>query len=270
MVYRGRAMMARPMNWWIRGYLLFAAFQGFGIGLTGMVIPSEMQIPLRLSPLNARFVAALYIAGGIGVLLAALRKQRSEARIFVIGFGAATLLILLITLLHWSDFMADQLPHRPVWIFDYVVDPILALALVALAGLWPPRNGVRHRLSTLLIIQAVVFGALGLLLVLAPESAALYWPWTLPPVAGQLYGCFFLTFCIGAALAAREAASGAVRDFLVASLGLTVLVLLASALHLDRFKAEPVTGLWFAAFGVGALVFAAALVVQRRGLEWRG
>jgi hypothetical protein len=258
--------MERPMNWWIRGYLLFAAVQGFGIGLTGMLVPSEMQIPLRLSPLNTRFVAALYIAGGIGVLLAALRKRRSEARIFVVGFGLATLLILVVTVLHWSDFMADALPHRAVWIFDYVVDPILALAVVLLGGLWPPRLGVRHQLRPLLIVQAVVFGALGLLLVLAPDVAAAYWPWALPPVAGQLYGCFFLTFCIGAGLAAGEESSAAVRDFLVASLGLTLLVLLASALHADRFKAEPVTWVWFAAFSLGAVVFASALVMQRRGL----
>ena len=60
--------MERPMTWWIRAYLVFAAVQGFGIGLTGLIVPAEMQIPLRITPLNTRFVAALYIAGGIGVL----------------------------------------------------------------------------------------------------------------------------------------------------------------------------------------------------------
>src|SRR5262249_3205509 len=91
----------RPMNWWVRGYLLFAAVQGFGIGLTGLLVPAEMQIPLRITPLNARFVAALYVAGGIGVLLAALSRRRAEARLFVVGFGVATLLIFLLTALHW-------------------------------------------------------------------------------------------------------------------------------------------------------------------------
>ena len=76
------------MTWWIRGYLLFAAVQGFGIGLTGLIAPAEMQIPLRITPLNTRFVAALYVAGGIGVLLAALSRRRSDARLFVVGFGA--------------------------------------------------------------------------------------------------------------------------------------------------------------------------------------
>jgi hypothetical protein len=253
------------MNWWIRGYLLFAVVQGFGIGLTGMLLPSEMQIPLRLSPLNARFVAALYLGGAIGVLLAAFRPRRADARLFVIGFGSATLLILIITLLHWSEFMADPLPHRVVWIFDYVVDPALALLLVPLAGLWPDKRGTKHALTPLLNVEAFIFGVLGLLLVLAPDLAATYWPWTLSPVvAGQLYGCFFLTFSIGAFFAAREASTRAVGDFLISSLGLALLVLLASALHFDRFKPEPVTWIWFGSFGVAALVFGLALLRQRQ------
>ncbi len=254
------------MNWWIRGYLLFAAVQGFGIGLTGLIAPAEMQIPLRITPLNARFVAALYVAGGIGVLLAAVTRRRSEARLFVVGFSLATLLILVLTVLHWSDFMADPLPHRPVWIFDYVVDPLLGLALVPAMGLWPPRHAVRHSLTPLLWVEAAVFGALGLMLLLLPDVAAAYWPWNLPPVLGQLYACFILTFAVGAALAARETDPRAIRDFLIASLGLCLLALLASLLHLDRFKAEPITVIWFAAFSVGAVAFVAGLA---RFARWR-
>jgi hypothetical protein len=254
-------------DWAVRAYLLFASVQGFGIGLTGLLLPSEMQIPLRLSPLNARFVAALYVAGGVGVLLAAASPRRTTARLFCVGFGFATLMILCLTLLHWSDFMDDALPHRPVWIFDYVVDPIVALVLVPLTGLWPPRRGVRHRLSLLLWLEAAAFGALGLVLLLATGTAVAYWPWALPPVAGRLYACFFLTFALAAALAARETESRAVRDFLIASVALCVLVLVASALHIDRFKAEPITVMWFATFALGALAFGSGALVSllRRG-----
>jgi hypothetical protein len=251
-------------DWAVRIYLVFAAVQGFGIGLTGLLVPPDMQIPLQLSPLNARFVAALYVAGGIGVLLAAMSPRRTTARLFCVGFGLATLLILGVTLLHWPDFMADPLPHRPVWIFDYVVDPVLALLLVPLAGLWPPRHGTRHSLSAVLWAETIAFGALGLLLLLAPGIAASYWPWALPQVAGQLYGCFLLTFAIGAALAARETEPRAVRDFLIASFALCVLVLVASALHTDRFKPEVVSVIWFAAFGVGAVAFGTGVLLSLR------
>jgi hypothetical protein len=252
------------MDWAVRGYLLFAALQGFGIGLTGMLLPAEMQIPLQMSPLNTRFVATLYIAGGLGVVLAAASPRRSATRLFCIGFGFATLLILVLTLLHWSDFMADALPHRQIWMFDYVVDPLLALVLVPLAGLWPARHGVWHAFTPLLLVEMLIFGALGLALLLWPMSVAAYWPWTLPPVAGQLYACFFLTFAVGAALAARESEERAVRDFLIASLGLCVLVLLASSLHLDRFKAEPITPIWFGVFVFGAVAFGSSLAVRLR------
>jgi hypothetical protein len=248
------------MAWWIRAYLLFAAVQGFGIGLTGLFAPSEMQIPLRITPLNARFVAALYVAGGVGVILAALSRRRSQARLFVGAFAFATTLILILTLLHWSDFMGDDLPHRPVWIFDYVADPILGALVVARAGLLPDRHAHVHRLSLLLQVEAAVFGLLGLLLLVLPNLTVAYWPWTLQPLLGQLYACFILTFAVGALWAARDDDSAVVRNFLVASLSLCVLVLIASAIHFDRFKQEPITFIWFAAFAVGAVAFAGGLL----------
>jgi hypothetical protein len=250
------------MDWAVRAYLVFAAIQGLGIGLTGLLVPAEMQIPLQMSPLNTRFVATLYIAGGIGVVLAAVNPRRSATRLFCIGFGFATLLILGLTLLHWSDFMADPLPHRQIWMFDYVVDPLLGLLLIPLAGLWPARHGVRHAFTPLLLIEMLVFTALGLVLLVWPLTVATYWPWALPPVAGQLYACFFLTFGVGAALAARETDERAVRDFLIASFGLCVLVLIASSLHMDRFKPELITPIWFGAFVFGAVAFGSSLAVR--------
>jgi hypothetical protein len=111
-------------------------------------------------------------------------------------------------------------------------------------------------LTPLLVVQAVIFGLLGLALLVVPDTMAALWPWALPPVLGQVYGCFFLTFALGAGVAASEVEPRAVRGFLLSTLTLMALVLLASGLHVDRFKAEPVTVVWFAAFGLGLVVFA--------------
>jgi hypothetical protein len=116
--------------------------------------------------------------------------------------------------------------------------------------------------TPLLLVEMTVFGVLGFILLLWPLTVAAYWPWALPPVAGQLYACFFLTFAVGAALAARESEERAVRDFLIASLGLCVLVLIASSLHLDRFKPEPITPIWFGVFLFGAVAFGSSLAVR--------
>jgi hypothetical protein len=254
------------MPWWIRAYLVFAAVQGFGIGLTGLFAPAEMQIPLRITPLNARFVAALYIAGGVGVAWAVFSRRRAEARLFVIGFALATGLIMGLTALHWSEFLGDGLPHRPVWLFDYLVDPAVGVIIIAITGFWGLGVGARHRLSVLFLIQAIVFGAVGLALLVAPDALAAAWPWALPPLLGQLYACFFLTFGVCAFIATRETEPRAIRGFVLSSLALVLLVLVASILHLDRFKAEPVTWLWFAAFILAACAFAGALLVYRAGL----
>src|SRR5258708_24925121 len=132
--------------------------------------------------------------------------------------------------------MDELMQNRAVLIFVYGVYSLVALIMVPVAGLWPPARGARHGLTRLLMVQAVVLGLLGLVLILLPEVASAYWPWTLPPLLGQLYGCFLLTFAVGAALGARETSPRAIRDFVVASLGLTVLVLIASVLHFDRFR----------------------------------
>ena len=253
---------ADSVPWWVRGYLLFAALQGFGIGLTGLFSPADMQIPLRITPLNARFVAALYVAGGVGVLWGAFSRRRAEARLFVVAFAFATTLILILTLMHWSDFMAPGLPHQPVWIFDYVSDPILGVLVITLAGLRLPRIS-RHALTPLLVAEAVVLGVLGLALLAAPDAVAAGWPWALPPVLGQLYACFFLTFALGAAFAAGETEPRAIRGFVFSTFALMALVLFASILHVDRFKPEPVTLVWFSAFGLGLVVFAGAIVAER-------
>ncbi|HEY1292727.1 MAG TPA: hypothetical protein VGJ60_06490 [Chloroflexota bacterium] len=250
------------MSWWIRAYLVFAAVQGFGIGLTGLQSPADIEIPLRITPLNARFVAALYVAGGVGVLWGAFSQRRTQARLFVVAFAFATALILAVTLLHWSEFLAVGLPHQPVWMFDYIVDPLLGLAVIHFARLWPPWPTRKHVLTPLLVVQAVAFGLVGLALLVVPDTMAALWPWALPPVLGQVYGCFFLTFALGAGVAAGEVEPHAVRGFLLSTLTLMALVLLASWLHVDRFKAEPVTVIWFAAFGLGLVLFAGAFAAD--------
>jgi hypothetical protein len=105
----GRALPAsgRPdaLPWWVRAYLLIGTAQGMVLGVTGLLAPAELQVPLRVTPLNARFVAALYTAAALGLLLSALVRHRRDAQVFVVGFGLATTLIAIVTVLHWSEFM---------------------------------------------------------------------------------------------------------------------------------------------------------------------
>jgi hypothetical protein len=258
--------MDQPLPWWVRAYLLLGAAQAIGIGGTGLLAPAAIQIPLRVTPLNARFTAALYLAAATGVLLAALGRTRGDARLFVIAFYLATSLILMVTLLRWRDFMADGLEHRPFWLFTYIVDPVLGLGVVRAAyRAWPA--GTWNRLGRLFTVQLAVLGALGVVMLVAASRVATYWPWKLPPELGQFYGCFFIAFAAGAWMAARESRPIVVRNFTLSSLVLCVLILGASAVHFDRFSQSPLTWLWFGAFGLGGIGFAWALASWQRELS---
>jgi hypothetical protein len=142
------------------------------------------------------------------------------------------------------------------------------LIILPAAGLLSPARGARHSLTPLFVIESAVFGVLSVLLLAAPDVIASGWPWALPPVLGQLYACFFLTFAVGAAMATRETEPRAIVTFTLASFVLLVLVLVASLLHVDRFKPEPITTVWFAAFSLGAVVFGLALGWSSGAIAW--
>ncbi len=255
--------METAVPWWLRAYFLFATLQLGALGVTGFVSPDDIQIPLRMTPLNVRFVAALYLTSAVAVLLAALSRRRAEARLFALGFAFGTLVITLQIFVRWNDYMAPTLPHREGFLGAYLLDLALALVVVPTAGYLtiPPR--ARNRLTPLFLVEATTFAVVGVVLLVAPNLAAKVWPWALPSVLSQLYAAFFLSLALGAFLAAGEAQPRAIRSFTLTSFALTVFVLVASLLHLPRFKPEPVTWVWFAVFGVGAVAFATALAGER-------
>jgi hypothetical protein len=245
---------------WIRVFLVLNVVQDLAIGLSGLLFGDRILLPLAdVTPLNARFIAALYLAGGVGIGATALVRTLADARVILAAFGTITGLVLVATLTYWPDFTAGGVPY--LWLVTYVVDPIVA-ALVLFRGLRAAHRG-SHRLTPLLLLQGVLFGSLGGLLLAAPGGFLGAWPWVLSPLLARVYGSFFLGFALGAVLAAREARPAAIRPFLAASLALVVLALVASLLHLDRFDGGPAAWLWFGGHGLAVAAFARALALVR-------
>jgi hypothetical protein len=206
--------MDRPVPWWLRAYLYVAAFQGIvGMGLTGLFIHDHFFLPLNVSPLNANFIGALYLAGGVGVLLSGLSRTVPETRLFVIGFGIIATLATIVTLAYWDDFSADHTPWQ--WTTTYLLDTGIVLLLCVVLRCWRAQRPGWHRLSPIFVLQAVVMGALGLLLLLAPQTAIDSWPWKLTVILARLYGAFFLAYGGVAALAGGGAHQPALRAVVI-------------------------------------------------------
>jgi hypothetical protein len=253
----------RPTPWWLRAFLLVNVVQDFGLGLSGLLVPAHILIPLKgLSPLNARFVGSLYLSGGIVILCAALVRRVVDARIALFSLFVITALVLGMTFAYWARFTVAGVPK--LWMLTYVVDPVVVPVAVVTLGVVRPAASGRHRLTLLFLTEAVVLGGAGIALVLAPEGVLTAWPWTLTRLLARVYGAFFLAFAVGALLAAYERRPAAVLPFLTGSVALPVLVLGTSLLHLDRFHHGAARWLWFGALVVGLAVLCAGLATLIR------
>jgi hypothetical protein len=252
--------MDRALPLSLRAFFLLVTLQALVVA-AGVVWPALIPqlLPWDASPLNARFIAALYAMGGLSALLCLLAQRYTEVRITLIQIGLVTLLLLLITIPRLGEFSPPR--SFPIgWVLSYTVDPLLTALL-----LWQMRRRDhmpvgRTPLTLVLVVYALVLGVLGIILLALPSLAAQIWPWELPAVLGQLYSAFFLGMAVCAALAAREARWEGVRIYAIAQLFLLVLVVVVSLLHIDRFRTGPATWLWFALCLIGAAAFAVVLV----------
>lgn len=254
--------MDRPLPIWLRIILLFVALQAVELAPV-MFVPAWVSVfvPFAATPLNARFIAALYVSLGLGVLLAAFAAQYRAVRLVMIGVGLATALLFFMTLPRLPQIN----PFPTFWMLFYLIDPVLVLLTFWKLG-WrdSPAEG-KNPLAPLWLSQCILFGMLGVVLLLLPQTAIALWPWSMSEELSQMYSMFFLSISVIALLAAREPRWPAVRLVAIMVGALALLVLTASALHLDRFRPGPATIAWFAFFALEALIF--GWLVIRRSLR---
>jgi len=248
---------------WLRLVLAPVLIQALLIG-QALVWPDQITVvlPWAASPLNARFIASLYWMGAISVILSIFARRYAELRITLIEIGLLTGGLLLLTLPHLGEFSAETFPYR--WLIFYTLDPLLiGLILWRMRGRDPAPAG-RNALAPLFIGYAAVLAIVGLILLALPMLAARLWPWALPPILGQVYSVFFLTFAVGGLLAARETAWAGVWVYVLANLAMLLLIITVSLYHSDRFKPGPPTWVWYSVCLIGAIGFAAALLHRLR------
>lgn len=260
--------MDRSIPLWLRVAFLFITIQAFDFMLT-LFRPDLILLlePWPATPLNARFIASLYLATGIGVLLCALGRNYLQIRIVLIGITVATSVIFVFTL-YRLYFYPGEVSKLPVtWLVIYAIDAVL-MAL----GVWyfwaekplqapPPRAS--NPLFWLWIAQTIILGVAGVLMFLLPSVAVILWPWKVTAPLIELYGAFFIALAVVAGLSIAEWRWEGVRTPAVMLMSLGIAVVLISLLHLDRFKSPLALLIWFVFFAAEALVFGGLLIVQR-------
>ena len=244
---------------WLRFFCLCVVFQALLVG-SSVIQPTllTLVLPWEASPLNARFIGALYCMGAISAGLCMFARRYADIRISLIEIGIVTGGLLLITVPHFAEFSAANFPYR--WTLFYIIDPLAVSIILGLMRGRDPAPAGRNPLSAVFLIYAVILGLAGIVLLRLPNLVVSVWPWALPPILGQVYSIFFLTFAIGALLAARQPRWSSVNIYVAANLGMFVLILGVSVLHFSRFKAGRSTRAWFLLWTLGVIGFAIALI----------
>jgi len=217
------------------------------------------------NPLAAAFLGGAYWASVSFEALAARQRIWANARIAVPSVLVFTVLTLVATLLHLSQFhLGSQFATGTrivtwTWIAIYVLVPLLMLIILAVQlttpGGDPPRSVLLPGwVYALLAAQAIVLLVMGVALFAAPVHAAAWWPWKLTPLVARATGAWLISLGVAAvqALVERDA-----RRLFPASFGyvlLGVLQFIALARYPDRFE-------WSSAAGVIYVVFLVTMLV---------
>jgi hypothetical protein len=242
---------------------------GAGVGLFFFTDLARPQWPWEITPFNARFVGAVYLASMIALLMMLVGGRWAPARLVLPMLFTFTFVVLLMTLLELDSFRYERWATW-VWLFLYTVLPINAAYHLWLYRHLRPADPkpVPMPWRQCLAGLALILAAYGALQFLAPEWSSGFWPWRINAFHGRMYSAVFLAGAVGAFALTRAAAriEYLTLGITYGALGFFVLVglfLVDAALHTVNWAA-PGTWLWVAAFAVSLLVGAALMWYPRR------
>jgi len=178
----------------------------FLIGVPLVLLPTQTATYFAWTiepPMTAAFLGANYWSSALLAILASREVLWANGRVSVTVALAFAPLTTFATILHMDQFHLDTF-FGWFWILAYTIYPLqLAYFLfkqLRVPGTDPPRERLLPTwVKAILGVQAVLLIPLGLGLFLAPETAAVVWPWDLPPLSAQVVAAWVLAFGVLAA-----------------------------------------------------------------------
>src|SRR6266852_4289285 len=168
--------MAQPLPWWLRAIFVLVAAQALLL-IAALFQPPliSLLVPWPASPLNARFIASIYTALGLGVLGCSMARSFREVRIVLFGIGFATGLLFILTLFRIIFYPGELTKFPLFWMLFYLIDPLLVAFSFWRLGWNGTSSSEPNPLMPLWTAQVVIFGVLGLLLLFLPGVGINIW-----------------------------------------------------------------------------------------------
>lgn len=175
----------------------------------------------ELTPFNARFLGAIYLAALVDFVALAVVRRWRPARL-VMPMDLLFMSVVLLVSLAYLDRFEWERPVTWAWFAIFAFVPAYAsyflLRLRRLWGVTP--TAPNRRLRVALLGAAMPLAVYGVGLLAAPGAFADFWPWPVDAFHARVYSAIFLTLALAAAIVSRGVASVE-----LATLGLTCVVL---------------------------------------------
>lgn len=243
-----------------RLYFALVAIFALWVAGWGLVAPQEIAnaLPFGLPPLHARAIGAIYLAGAVLMIGAAMARDISSTDVPLTVATTWTGWLLLVSVLHPELFDAANSATR-FWFGAYVGFPLAGLLLMGRKGPVNADGRAAPRWAVLalrvqgggaVLLAALMFGA--------PRMMAALWPWPLPVVVAEIYAGPLLGLGIGALMAARRAFGSwripaAFMLMFHGGLGMVTI------LHWSQFAPGPARLVWCAILTAGFAIACASL-----------
>lgn len=241
-----------------RAYFALVGLFALWVGVWGYFVPAEIvrALPWPVPGLHARFIAAIYLAGLLAMLLALRARTLSEIRIPLALAAIWTGMLFLVSMLHLGSFDFAK-PQVWFWMGAYAVFPLWGAWLYF--GRGAGAAATRRPADPLLLALGIACMVLAAGLLAAPAQMIAVWPWKLPPLLASIYAGPFVAYGVSAFMLAREARPEGRSIVLASMLAFTALAVVASSMHLALFSfATPSAWVWF-----GLLVASGAVLALR-------
>jgi hypothetical protein len=213
------------------------------------------------------WLGASYTFGALAIVTMLLVRKWRASFVPIVGTWTFSLVALAATLIHFDRFFLGTVNFY-VWFAIYILLPVVLPTIWWLnrthdPGPQPTDLLLSRTISFIAGATGVLFTLLSLLLILAPSTAASFWPWTLTPLVSRVIGAWLLFIATGLLCMVFERRYIAYRYYLLPASFWFAILFLASLFHMGNFDfARPASYVWFALTALASLAALGAFLLM--------
>ena len=251
----------------VTAYLIIVLAVSLLIGLPMYLFPSVMSSgfwPYSMKPLATRMFASMFLAVALAMTLALWESNWESVKILFIQGTPMYGLILLAALMNFPKLQLT-IAGTIAWLALFSALTLGSLFIFLERSIRAKketdsthmRTPIHRGLKYSLLLHTIIVVAFGLQMLIVPDVALNFWPWTLPSIIMQGLGGLFIGITVGTGWAYTQKSLERVKIALPAYTTFSTLVLLAVAIDWNVITTESpstqVTLLWLVLYAYTAL-----------------